>query len=405
MAKSPKRSASSDGSEAKSDSKKPKLGDSDALFGESEPTFDFGTANVNDSLDTTSADFSTELPTPFDNFMGEDQRPSLALPNNAKPTTNLVNKPSGNVDLALPAKKEPNDKKKKKEAKKESSPAQLPPDKSSGIVPLNKGTQQQQQQQQQQQTKLQSDPDKLSDALLSAGVNIREEEALLTSTVSATKSNAQVSNSQIPEHPPFLHPVHVAQFMKKVANEQNFNQDFSKNSDILGFMSTACEMFIKDIVTNSLVISRHRRRAVKLNAGRRSEVSRALRDLALQQKQQEERRVKKRISMGLEKETAEAKLDTEETLHRASNATANMMITGGKKKYSWLTAGSKPAAPGLKATGKVSSAVAARGDLGIRYREAREEPGIVMRDLLHALENRRVGVNNVISKGYARIRD
>ena len=43
--------------------------------------------------------------------------------------------------------------------------------------------------------------------------------------------------------------------------------------------------------------------------------------------------------------------------------------------------------------------------MGIKYREAREEPGIVMRDLLLALENRRVGVNNVITKGYARIRD
>ncbi|SCW01513.1 LAFE_0E01310g1_1 [Lachancea fermentati] len=398
MGKSPKRSAPPEDQETSSKRIK---NEETGLYGEEEPAFELGSRSVSESLEPGNTDFSTELPTPFDNMVNESES-GMSLPESATPTTNLVNKSRDNDSEAnITAKTE--DKKKKKDQK---ANIQLPQQKSSVVAKRQHGGQGQQTQGQQQGTsKTQTDPDKLSDALLSAGVDIREEEALLSSTMNITKNNAQVSNNQIPSHPPLLHPLHVASFMKKVANEQNFYQDFNKTQDILGFMSAACEMFMRDIITNSLIISRHRRRSIKQNAGRRSEASRALRDLALKQKDQEERRVKRRIQMGLEKEAAEAKMETEETLHRASNATANMMIAGTKKKYSWLTAGAKNPNNSLKTVGKVSSDVAARGEIGIRYREAREEPGIVMRDLLNALENRRIGVNTALSKGYARIRD
>ena len=160
----------------------------------------------------------------------------------------------------------------------------------------------------------QSDPDKLSDALLSAGVDIREEEALLSSTVARTKATGISANNQVPSHPPFLHPKNISDFMKRIASEQNFHQDFNKNTDILGLMSTACELYMRDVITNSLILSIHRRKGVKLNTGRRSEVSRSLRDLALRQKTQEERRVQRRIALGLEKQTTDARLDTEEKM-------------------------------------------------------------------------------------------
>ncbi|AGO11245.1 AaceriACL016Cp [[Ashbya] aceris (nom. inval.)] len=329
-----------------------------------------------EEVEATGSDFSNDMPTPFDNYVGQDEQSNRTeLPESGQPATTLA-LPAGGAGSGA-GRKSPQ--KMQRASMRRAAGAGAP--------------------------KQQSDPDKLSDALLSAGVDIKEEEALLSSTVTTMKSNSQVSNSQIPLHPPFLHPSHVASMMKKVAAEQNFNQDFSKSSELLSLMSTACELYIRDIITNSIIISRHRRKAVKLNSGRRSETTRVLRDLALKQREQEERRVKRRIALGLEKEITDPKLDSGETLHRASNATANMMIAGGKKKYSWLTSGSKVNSTDLKNPGKVSSAVAARGDLGIKFREAREEPGIVMRDLLHALENRRVGVNNTIAKGYARIRD
>lgn len=339
-------------------------------------SFEFG--KVDDGLEPSGSDFSSELPTPFDNMVTE---PPLALPKASSPSMNLA-LPTGTSSTNG-----------KGTASKGQQAVQQP--KKSGGAGSGNSTKTQQ-----------SDPDKLSDALLSAGVDIREEEALLSSTVARSKSTGTLSNNQIPAHPPFLHPKNVGDYMKRIASEQNFHQDFSKNGDILGLMSTACELYMRDVITNSLVLSIHRRKGVKLNTGRRSEISRALRDLALRQKAQEERRVQRRIALGLEKQSTDVRLDSEETQHRASNATANLMIAGGnKKKYSWLSAGSKSSSTDLKNQGNVSSAVAARGEMGIKYREAREEPGIVMRDLLHALENKRVGVNNIITKGYARIRD
>ncbi|KAM3164625.1 TBP-associated factor 4 [Lachancea thermotolerans] len=410
MARSPKRQDPN--AQENLRAKRPKKEEQEQIFDEEEPAFEIGGGNTNESASPENTDFSTNMPTPFDNIV-EDPVGGASLPESASPTTNLVQTTNSNSQSL----KDVDDKKRGRPSGSQTQNTKVNstgPKKSvmtqSSASAHHPNTQQAQSQNQQAaSSKMQTDPDKLSDALFSAGVDIREEEALLNSSMNITKSSAQAGsqavNNQIPPQPPLLHPTHVASFMKKVGSEQNFNQDFSKSHDVLSLMSTACEVFMTDIITNSLVISRHRRRSIKLNSGRRSEVSRALRDLAIHQKEQEERRVKRRIAMGLEKETAEAKMETEETLHRASNATANMMIAGGKKKYSWLNAGAKANNNSVKVLGKVSSDVAARGEMGIRYREAREEPGIVMRDLLNALENRRVGVNTVVAKGYARIRD
>lgn len=271
--------------------------------------------------------------------------------------------------------------------------------------------------------KNQTDPNKMQDVLLSAGVDIREEEALLTGSIAASRAQAKAnsgssgtsvntsgSNNTIPPHLPFLHPDQVSKFMKHVSKEQHFNQDYlndinKNNGEVLNMISASCESYMRDILTNALIISRHRRRGVKLNTGRRSEVSMALKSIAQSQKKDEERRLKKRVALGLEKEDLENKIDSEETLHRASNVTAGLRA-GSKKQYGWLTASAaKPTTSTIKSAGKIANEIAARGDSGLRFREAREEPGIVMRDLLFALENRRNGVQNIITKGYARIRD
>ncbi|KAK5773896.1 hypothetical protein RI543_004794 [Arxiozyma heterogenica] len=268
--------------------------------------------------------------------------------------------------------------------------------------------------------KTQTDPNKMQDVLLSAGVDIREEEALLTGSVTATRNQAK-SNSNtggntshnsttVPPHLPFLHPDQLSKFMKRVSKEHHFDHNYLKNltknnGEILNMVSTSCETYMRDIITNALIISRHRRRGVQLNTGRRSEVAIALKSIAQSQKKEEERRLKKRIALGLEKEDLENKVDSEETLHRASNVTAGLRA-GSKKQYGWLTASvAKPTTSTIKSAGKIANEIAARGESGLRFREAREEPGIVMRDLLFALENRRNGVHNVITKGYARIRD
>ncbi|SCU87465.1 LAME_0D10176g1_1 [Lachancea meyersii CBS 8951] len=403
MAKSPKRPSGFGADNSRQ--KRAKKEDNDTLLEDEEPAFEIGSGTASESLDAGNTDFGSDMPTPFDSMV---DRPAsgVTLPESKTPTTNLVSSATTSTEDKKKAKPKGMQQSTKKMQQSVQSSTAVPAGNGSGSA---SGSGAGGANANQASSKMQTDPDKLSDALFSAGVDIREEEALLNSSMNITKNSGQHAdpalNNTLPPQVPLLHPTQVADFMKKVGSEQNFNQDFSKAHDVLSLMSSACEAFMRDIITNSLVISRHRRRSIKLSSGRRSDVSRALRDIAIHQKEQEEKRVKRRISMGLEKETAEAKVETEETLHRASNATANMMIAGGKKKYSWLNAGPKANNNSVKVLGKVSSDVAARGEIGIRYREAREEPGIVMRDLLNALENRRVGVNTVIPKGYARIRD
>ena len=110
------------------------------------------------------------------------------------------------------------------------------------------------------QQQKQSDPNKMQDVLFSAGVDIREEEALLNSSIIASKNKINTMDVRIPSHPPFLHPDQVARFMQRVAKEQQrrTRQDFSKYPELLSMMSTACETYMRDILTNALVISRHR---------------------------------------------------------------------------------------------------------------------------------------------------
>lgn len=289
--------------------------------------------------------------------------------------------------------------------------------------------------------KLQTDPNKMQDVLLSAGVDIKQEEAILNSTVynKQQQSSYQLNNSNhngyshplnnnlnnniiVPPHPPFLHPDQVLDFMKKVTKEQffqiNSNLNYISNSninntarkdldDVIHLISSSCEHYIRDILTQTIIISRHRRSGVNWNNGQRSEIQTNLRSIALQMKKDEEKRLKKRITLGLEKENLDSNVDSQETLHRASNVTATLRA-GTKKQYGWLKAASinKPISNSNKSLGKIANEILARGEIGLKFKEAREEPGIVMRDLLFALENRHYqGVQNILSKGYSRIRD
>lgn len=359
---------------------------------ETKPTFDSSPSKAHDLLHSfpspTQTKPTTDVSAARNNATGKTD--GLSFPGNASPTADLriesntdsKNILSSPVGLALPKK---DDKKKNKSIGKDST----------GKASAFSG----------QSAQQQSDPNKMQDVLFSAGIDVREEEALLNSSINASKSQVQANNVRVPKHLPFLHPEQVSVYMKKIGKEQNFNLALTKNPDILNMMSSACENYMRDILTNAIIISRHRRKAVKINSGRRSEVSMALRAIALIQKKEEERRVKKRIALGLEKEDYENKIDSEETLHRASNVTAGLRA-GSKKQYGWLTSSvNKPTSLGAKSSGKVASDITARGESGLKFREAREEPGIVMRDLLFALENRRNGVQTIISKGYAKIRD
>lgn len=111
-----------------------------------------------------------------------------------------------------------------------------------------------------------------------------------------------------------------------------------------------------------------------------------MRDLAAKHKEREEKRIRRRVLLGLDEEKVEENLVQD---HKQTNLTASLMMNGSKKsKYSWMQSSSTTS----------NSSFNSHGDNGIRYREAREEQSVVLRDLIAALENRRIGASNALLK-------
>lgn len=278
------------------------------------------------------------------------------------------------------------------------------------------------------------DPSKLNDALAAAGVDIQREEELLSSNYNRSALSLhqqQLANRQRQTYGPlnaFLHPYHVALFMNKVARENGVVQNFMVDPEMLEFMSAACKEWLSNIITKTVALSRHRRRGIPalnrngagkpktIHPSQRSELSKELRNLALRQKELEERRVAKRLALGLEKSDEVApetgnKAGAEETLHRAANATAAMMTMNPRKKYSWMTSGGSSGGDEAKLTvskdggPKQSTLISSRGDNGLRFREIRTGNMITTKDLLGVLEEERMGTSKAVVKGYAKLKD
>lgn len=267
------------------------------------------------------------------------------------------------------------------------------------------------------ENKAAEDPLKLNDALAAAGVDIAKEEELLTlhRPINNT-SMAQQLSQRYRQLGGFLYPYHVSQFMSRVARDNGIVQNFSQETELLDLMSSACHHWLLTLITKTVLLSRHRRRGIpninkkdkKAAMLARLELSKELRNLAAKQKEQEEKRVTKRMLLGLEKSDGldGAKAGADETLHRATNSTAALM-TSARKKYSWMTStgGASSAIAHDDGKSKQSSILSARGDNGLRFREIRAFNSITMKDFLAVIEDERMGVEKAIIKGYAKLKD
>lgn len=251
------------------------------------------------------------------------------------------------------------------------------------------------------------DPDQLSDALLSAGVDLKEEENLLSSSLTADQQQYGKSRAgsvqgttaaRTQPAPDFLNPQKLQQVIRKISSESGVKNVYDKDNEISRLLSVSCQEWITDIITSMVVLNRHRRRS---RNDVHSDISRALRNLAVKDKEAEDRRLAQKAATGPEGSTGgEDKKNAvnEETQYRAANATALMMT--GKKKYSWLTGGSGAGSGGMRSSGGLP-----RNEGNIRYREAREEPNLALRDLIGALEERRYGVEKTLIKSYSKLKN
>lgn len=269
-----------------------------------------------------------------------------------------------------------------------------------------------------------NDPTKLNDAIAAAGVDIHQEEELLQQqrmnrmARMPTYSNYDQLQPQQRNSGVFLNPYHVATFMYRVARDNGVVQNFLQDTDLLELMSVSCENWMSNIITKTIIMARHRRKSIMTSnkskaSTQKSEVSKELRNLALRQKELEEKRVNKRIALGLEKHDENKddanKAGSDETLHRAANATAAMMtMNPGRKKYSWMTANAGDTGDQANKendTSKKSHLLSVRGDNGLRFREIRSGQSVAMKDLLSAIEDEKMGVEKSVIKGYSKLRD
>lgn len=267
----------------------------------------------------------------------------------------------------------------------------------------------------------------LNDALAVAGVDLQQEEELLALLQIERRGFEIPRDHRLPmriqQPQTFLYPGHLALYMQKIAKQNGVAQNFFIEMEILELMLASCETWLSHILTKTVLHSRHRRKNIPASSSSskhrksipsvaRSELSRELRNLANKQKELEEKRVLKRITLGLEKSSENGhgdddnKAGMEETLHRAANATAAMMTTG-KKKYSWATSGAGNDETSGEKDGKrkQSPIISRRGDNGLRFREIRTGAAITMKDLLTAMENERMGTTKALVKGYAKLKD
>lgn len=261
------------------------------------------------------------------------------------------------------------------------------------------GPQQQQQQQQQGPGPGQPmDPDQLSDVISAVGLDLKQEEALLQSGVpQAGYGMQQQQYGYRQQGHALLDQKRVAYTVRQLSQEAGlrFNSDRAGETALL--ISHACEEWLNQILTQALVLSRHRRRS---RNSVHSSLSRALKGIAVKDKEREDKRAERKNLLGLDHAEPESAANPEDQQHKAANMTAAMM-SSGKKKYSWMAGGVGASAGGMR----MGQTGGGRGDSAIKTREAKEEPGVALRDLLGALEKERAGVEKAIVKGYAKLRN
>ncbi|KAG5362300.1 Transcription initiation factor TFIID subunit 4 [Yarrowia sp. C11] len=242
------------------------------------------------------------------------------------------------------------------------------------------------------------DPDQLSDVISAVGLDLKQEEALLQQGVPQTGYGMQQQQYGYRQQGhALLDQKRVAYTVRQLSQEAGlrFNNDRAGETALL--ISHACEEWLNQILTQALVLSRHRRRS---RNSVHSSLSRALKGIAVKDKEREDKRAERKNLLGLDHAEPESTANPEDQQHKAANMTAAMM-SSGKKKYSWMAGGVGASAGGMG----MGQTGGGRGDSSIKTREAKEEPGVALRDLLGALEKERAGVEKAIVKGYAKLRN
>lgn len=276
-----------------------------------------------------------------------------------------------------------------------------------------------------------TDPDQLGDVIHAAGVDLREEESLLSSGL--VNEPGGLAGSRLLHAPRDCDQDHmllnygsVRRHVSQICADAGLRlvgEDVAAqpttnglNQDPVSLLSASCEEWLSEILETAAAFSRHRR--LSLNPQSMTElnpVGRALRQLIQKDKDNEQKHKSMKMQLGIGPEFGDnaggsgggdgasgvdKEKENEENMQRAANDTARMMTAavGRKKKFAWMSEGSSGSASRL--TGSRRSAADPN-----KFKEVKEENGIVVRDLMPALERKHMGVRKTLMKGYARLKN
>lgn len=254
------------------------------------------------------------------------------------------------------------------------------------------------------------DPEQMGDVLNAAGVDLREEENLLSKgLVNEPGGLAGARLLHAPKDNDFrgmlLDPEYLRTRMSQIAGDHGLKVALDPgpsggglSQDPLGLISTSCEEWLSTLVEEAAAYSRHRRLALNpTTSAEQSEVSVALRALVKRDKDAEAKHEALKSQLGL---TPQGNDDDkgDDNAQKTANDTARLLTgIGRKKKFTWMadSAGGSAARGASRRTNADPA----------KFREIREENGIVMRDLIPALERKHIGVKRALIRGYAKLRN
>lgn len=260
------------------------------------------------------------------------------------------------------------------------------------------------------------DPNELGDVLNAAGVDLREEESLLNSGLSEQGGIAGARLLHAPKERDYetmllnFHPLKrtmthlAAESGLKLAQDEGTTAS-GLNQDPISLICASCEEWLSVILQEAAAYSRHRRLSRNpTSLNEQSELSRSLRDIMQKDRVRDSKHEAVKERLGLTQEQAPDDKDSEERTQRAANDTARMMTQniGRKKKFSWMSDNSNSGGGGPPRSG---AAARRQNNDPNRFKEIREDSGIVMRDVLPALERKHMGVKRALIKSYSRLRN
>ncbi|EMR11046.1 hypothetical protein PNEG_00644 [Pneumocystis murina B123] len=286
------------------------------------------------------------------------------------------------------------------------------------------------------------DAEQLQDALISAGVDIKEEEHNMSRSYDYVfGSNVIPLEEDRTKMTDFLNPIPLNDLIYRIAISNSLK---TIDPDIGPLLALSLRDRMANLLSDMIVLSRHRTASLPVNRKIIDNVGKILEDINIKEKDKEEKRRAQVLSKKLEEENrmdkqtllsgnpedmdkkkkkkeilsnSSSKNLSEDAQKRNTDTTAAIMMGSGPngpggKKYSWMTS-ALPLSPGYITKTPRATSNHSQTNPETTIIQTVEEIGIItIRDALNVLEMDKEGAGEIfgrgaraLSRGYIRLKD